>query len=169
MRRRSTRTGRPSRTISSSLATAQGTEAASDAVAQAAALGIGAGSPIYNDMEAYTQTSSATAATLAYLEAWTEKLHSLGYVSGVYSSSGSGIEDVAGQVGTGYNLPDHLWIANWNGQQNTIDPNVPATAWAQHQRIHQYRGGHDERYGGVTINIDNNYVDGATVGNVAPP
>ncbi len=154
--------------INPSQATAQGNAAASDAVAQAAALGMGPGSPIYNDMEAYTQTSSATSATLAFLEAWTEKLHSLGYVSGVYSSSASGIEDIAGQVGSGYNLPDQLWFANWNGQADTTDPYVPANAWSQHQRIHQYRGGHDERYGGVTINIDNNYVDGATMGNAAP-
>jgi hypothetical protein len=154
--------------ISSSQATAQGAAAASDAVAQAAALGMGPGSPIYNDMEAYTQTSSATATTLAFLEAWTEELHSLGYVSGVYSSSASGIEDIADQIGTGYNLPDQLWFANWNGQASSTDPYVPASAWSQHQRIHQYRGGHDERYGGVTINIDNNYVDGATVGIAAP-
>lgn len=154
--------------LSPSQATAQGTEAASDAVAQASALGMGAGSPIYNDMESYTQTSSATAATLAFLEAWTEKLHSLGYQSGVYSSSASGIEDIADQIGTGYNLPDHLWFANWNGQATSTDPYVPASAWTNHQRIHQYRGGHDERYGGVTINIDNNYVDGGTVGNSAP-
>ena len=154
--------------ISASQATAQGTAAASDAVAQASALGIGPGSPIYNDMEAYTQTSSATATTLAFLEAWTEKLHLLGYQSGVYSSSASGIEDLADQIGTGYNLPDHLWFANWNGQASSTDPYVPSTAWSNHQRIHQYRGGHDERYGGVTINIDNNYVDGGTVGNAAP-
>ena len=113
-------------------------------------------------------TSSATAATLAFLEAWTEKLHALGYVSGVYSSSASGIDDLAGQIGSGYDLPDDLWFANWNGQANTADPYVPASAWSQHQRIHQYRGGHDETYGGVTINIDNNYVDGATVGTAAP-
>lgn len=154
--------------ISASQATAQGNAAASDAVAQAAALGMGPGSPIYNDMEAYTQTSSATAATLAFLEAWTEKLHSLGYVSGVYSSSGSGIEDLVDQIGTGYNLPDQIWFANWNGQANASDPYIPSYAWNQQQRIHQYRGGHDERYGGVTINIDNNYVEGSTVGNVAP-
>ena len=154
--------------ISPSQATAQGNAAASDAVAQAAALGMSPGSPIYNDMEAYTQTSSASDATLAFLEAWTEKLHSLGYVSGVYSSSGSGIEDLVDQIGTGYVLPDQLWFANWNGQANATDPYVPSNAWTNHQRIHQYRGGHDERYGGVTINIDNNYVDGATVGNVAP-
>jgi Domain of unknown function (DUF1906) len=153
--------------ISPSQATAQGNAAASDAVAQAAALGMGPGSPIYNDMEAYTQTTSATSATLAFLEAWTEKLHSLGYVSGVYSSSGSGIEDLVDQLGTGYSLPDQLWFANWNGQADATDSYIPSNAWTQNQRIHQYRGGHDERYGGVTINIDNNYVDGSTVGNVA--
>jgi hypothetical protein len=150
--------------LSSSQATAQGAAAAVDAVEEAAAIGMGPGSPIYNDMEAYTQTSSATAATLAFLEAWTEKLHALGYLSGVYSSSSSGIEDLADEIGSGYTLPDAIWVANWNGQQNTADPAVPANAWASHQRIHQYRGGHDETYGGVTINIDNNYVDGPTVG-----
>ncbi|HEX5990267.1 MAG TPA: DUF1906 domain-containing protein [Solirubrobacterales bacterium] len=150
--------------LSASQATAQGAAAAIDAVEEASAVAMGPGSPIYFDMEAYSQTSSATAATLAFLEAWTQKLHQLGYSSGVYSSSASGIEDLAGQVGSGYELPDAIWIANWNGQQNTSDPVVPAGAWAQHQRIHQYRGGHNETYGGVTINIDNNYVDGPTVG-----
>ncbi|HEU4461715.1 MAG TPA: DUF1906 domain-containing protein [Solirubrobacterales bacterium] len=150
--------------LSSSQATAQGTAAAIDAVEEASAVAMGPGSPIYYDMEAYSQTSSATAATLAFLEAWTQQLHQLGYSSGVYSSSASGIEDLAGQIGTGYELPDAIWTANWNGQQNTADPVVPSNAWAQHQRIHQYRGGHNETYGGVTINIDNNYVDGPTVG-----
>jgi glycoside hydrolase-like protein len=150
--------------LSASQATAQGVAAAIDAVEEANAVAMGPGSPIYFDMEAYTQTSSATAATLAFLEAWTNKLHGLGYLSGVYSSSSSGIEDLAGQIGTGYELPDAIWIANWNGRQDTSDPAVPANAWTPHQRIHQYRGGHNESYGGVTINIDNNYVDGPTVG-----
>jgi hypothetical protein len=150
--------------LSASQATAQGAAAAVDAVEDASAIAMGPGSPIYFDMEAYTQTSSATAATLAFLEAWTVELHSLGYLSGVYSSSSSGIEDLADQVGTGYELPDAIWVANWNGQQNTADPLVPANAWTPHQRIHQYRGGHNETYGGITINIDNNYVDGPTVG-----
>ena len=153
--------------LSSSQAVAQGAAAAEDAVEVASAVAMGPGSPIYFDMEAYSQTSSASAATLAFLESWTQKLHQLGYSSGVYSSSSSGIEDLAGQIGSGYELPDALWIANWNGQQNTADPVVPANAWAQHQRIHQYRGGHNETYGGVTINIDNNYVDGPTVGSAS--
>jgi hypothetical protein len=153
--------------LSPSRAIAQGEEAAVDAVAQAASVAMGPGSPIYFDMESYTRSSSATAATLAFLEAWTEKLHSLGYVSGVYSSSASGIADLAGRLGSDYALPDSLWFANWNGQADTTDSYVPTSGWSQHQRIHQYRGGHDETYGGVTINIDSNYVDGATVGTAA--
>lgn len=150
--------------LSASQATAQGAAAAVDAVEEAGAVAMGPGSPIYFDMESYSRTSSATAATLAFLEAWTNKLHALGYLSGVYSSSASGIADLADQIGSGYELPDHLWIANWNGAQNTADPNVPASAWTPHRRIHQYAGGHNETYDGVTINIDNNYVDGTTVG-----
>ncbi len=150
--------------LSPSAAAAQGTAAASDAVERAAAVGIGPGSPIYFDMESYTRTSSATNATMTFLAAWTTRLHALGYESGVYSSSASGIADLAVRYGTGYQEPDDLWIANWNGSQSTSDPFVPASAWSDHQRIHQYRGGHDETYGGVTINIDNDYVEGATVG-----
>jgi hypothetical protein len=155
--------------LSSSQATSQGVADAVDAVEEANAVAIGPGSPIYFDMESYSRTSSATAATLAFLEAWTKKLHSLGYLSGVYSSSASGIADLGDQVGTGYELPDHLWIANWNGSTSTSDPVVPNSAWTQHQRIHQYRGGHNETYGGVTINIDNDSVDGATVGEATLP
>lgn len=155
--------------LSASQATAQGVAAAVDAAEEANEVAMGPGSPIYFDMESYSRTSSATAATLAFLEAWTKKLHALGYVSGVYSSSASGIADLGAQVGTGYELPDHLWIANWNGSTSTADPVVPANAWTQHQRIHQYRGGHNETYGGVTINIDNDSVDGATVGEATLP
>jgi len=155
--------------LSSTVPTQQGTASAEDAVAKAQGVGIGPGSPIYFDMEAYTRTSSATKATLTFLSAWTTRLHALGYVSGVYSSSASGIADLAGPTGAAYPpLPDDLWIANWNGRQDTLDPYVPATAWAKHQRIHQYRGGHEETYGRVTIDIDSNFVEGATAGASAP-
>lgn len=150
--------------LSANQATAQGSAAAVDAVADADAVAMGPGSPIYFDMEAYNPTAAATAATLAFLEAWTKKLHSLGYLSGVYSSTGSGISDLAGKVGSGYVLPDDIWFANWNGSRSTADAVLPTTAWTPHRRIHQYQGGHDERYGGVTINIDGDYLDGGTVG-----
>lgn len=150
-------------------AATQGAAAAEDAVAEAGAIGIGTGSPIYFDLEAYTPTSSATNAALTFLEAWTEKLHALGYQSGVYSSGNSGIADLAGAYGTTAVSPDDLWIADWNNREDTVSSVVPSTAWANHQRIHQFRGGHDDTYGGVTINIDSDYVDGATVGVGTPP
>lgn len=156
-------------TLSSSTATAaaQGTEAADDAVEAAGLAGIGAGSPIYFDMESYSRTSSASNATLTFLAAWTNRLHALGYDSGVYSSSASGIADLASRLGTSYPQPDDIWVANWDGRANATGSYFPAGAWTDHQRIHQYRGGHDETYGGVTINIDNNYVEGATAGGEA--
>lgn len=155
--------------LTSAAASSQGMAAAEDAVSAAAAIGIGAGSPIYFDMEAYSPTASATNAVLTFLGAWTEKLHQLGYQSGVYSSSSSGIADLAGAYGTAYPSPDNIWTANWNNAEDTLDSVVPATAWANHQRIHQFRGGHNDTYGGVTINIDSDYVDGATVGLFTPP
>jgi len=156
--------------INPSRAAQQGVEAASDAVEDAAEIGMGPGSPIYFDMEAYARTTSTSSAVLTFLSSWTSQLHTLGYVSGVYSSSSSGIADLGRAVGSTYTLPDHVWTANWNGQQNTLDPYLPSTAWPSHQRIHQYRGGHDESYGLMTINIDNDYIDGATVGaSIAAP
>jgi hypothetical protein len=153
-----------------SKATAQGAEEAIGAVEDAAAIGMGPGSPIYFDMEAYTRTTSASSATLTFLSSWTSQLHALGYVSGVYSSSASGIADLGRAVGGSYTLPDHVWTANWNDQLNTLDPYLPSTAWPAHQRIHQYHGGHNETYGLMTINIDNDYIDGATVGaSIAAP
>lgn len=154
--------------LSSNQATQQGTAAANDAVEEAASIDIGAGSPIYFDMEAYTPGGSATRATLTFLQAWTQRLHVLGYLSGVYSSSASGIADLASELGTGYTEPDDVWTANWNGEANSADPYLPSDAWV-HQRIHQYRGANNETYGRETINVDNDYIDGATVGAAPPP
>lgn len=149
-------------------AAAQGAAAADDAVAQAGAVGIGTGNPIYFDMEGYATGGSTSAAVGNFLRAWTGELHAKGYVSGVYGSVSSTISDLVAGYGTS-NEPDDVWIANWNGQATTADPAVPAADWPNHQRLHQYRGGHNETYGGATINIDNDYLDGAVVGTASPP
>jgi hypothetical protein len=161
-------------TISTTAAASEGAAAADDAVAHAQALGIGTGNPIYFDLEAYnTGTAGATTAVLTFLQAWTEQLHASGYLSGVYSSAASGITQLADQVGTGYVLPDDIWIADWSdpdGAQTTADPDVPASDWADSQRLHQYQGAKTEEYGGVKINIDSDYLGGATAaaGSAAP-
>ena len=148
--------------ITPASASLQGTQAAQDAVADAQAIGMGGGNPLYFDMEAYNRTTANTSAVLAFLQAWTTQLHAAGYLSGVYSSDASGIADLVAQQGTGYVEPDELWMANWNGQQTTADANVPPQYWAAHQRLHQYQGAHNETYGGAKINIDGDYLDSAT-------
>jgi hypothetical protein len=148
--------------ISASQAAAQGVAAAVDAVIHAQAIGIGAGNPIYDDMESYSAGGTATTAVLAFLQGWATQLHAEGYLAGVYSSTDSGIPDLVSQATTGYVEPDDIWLAHWNGLKSTSDPAVPSLYWADNQRIHQYRGGHNETYGGVTINVDNDYLDGAT-------
>jgi hypothetical protein len=158
-------------TISAGNASAQGAAAANDAVAHAQALGIPAGNPIYDDMEQYTRSSGSSAAVLAYLSGWTTQLHTDGYLSGVYSSASSGIADLVQSYGTGYAEPDDIWDAHWNNEQTTSDPQyVPAADWPGAKRIHQYDGAHNATYGGVTINIDGDYLGGdtATAGSVSP-
>jgi hypothetical protein len=150
--------------IAPSNALGEGTAAATDAVRQAAAVGIGPGSPIYFDMENYSRTATNSSAVLTFLSGWTTGLHSQGYASGVYSNPGSGIADLVSRLGSGYPEPDDIWFANWNGQQTTSDPSIPSGDFANHQRLHQYQGGHNETHGGVTISIDGDYLDGATAG-----
>jgi hypothetical protein len=150
-------------------AASEGTAAALDAVAQAQALGLGPGTPLYFDMEAYTTGGKNTNAVLTFLAAWTAQLHAAGYVSGVYSSGGSGIADLVASYGTSYLEPDDIWVADWNYAKTASDPYIPAAAWANHQRLHQYSGGHNETYRHVTINIDGNYLDVQTSGSWTVP
>jgi len=136
----------------------QGSAAADDAVTQAERLGFGPWTPLYYDMEAYPP--GQTAASLRFLSAWTSRLHALGYSSGIYSSSGSGITDLARQYFTHrYAMPDVIYDALWNGEHNTADPAYRAGGWAGHRRVHQYAGNVLQTYGGDTIDIDQDYVN----------
>jgi len=148
--------------ISPASASSEGQAAAVDAVDQAEALGLGPGNPVYFDMEGYARGATNSTAVLAFLASWTAQLHADGYKSGVYSSDDSGISDLVSEWGTGYGEPDAIWIANWNGAATTSDSNVPSAEWANNQRLHQYEGGHDETHGGVTLDIDSDYLDGPT-------
>ena len=154
--------------IDTATAAAQGIAAADDAVAQLNALGLGVGNPVWFDMEAFSYSNTTCRqAVLDFLDSWSAQLRYRGYVPGVYGSASSTIRAIVSQVSTpGFDLPDQLWIARWCSQpyqptcyNGTNDPEVPDTLWADHQRIRQYLGGHQETWGGVTINIDSNTVD----------
>jgi hypothetical protein len=147
--------------IDNTQALAQGRAAASDAVVQAGKLGLARQSVIIYDMEAYrTDDATCRAGVLAFMNGWTARLHDNGYFSGYYSSVSSGIADqVASYSTAGYARPDYVDFARWDQKVTLTDPGIPATAWPGKRRMKQYRGGHKETWGGVTINIDNDYVD----------
>jgi peptidoglycan hydrolase-like protein with peptidoglycan-binding domain len=153
----------PSSTSSYGKARAQGRAEAAKTVGAARRLGIGRGSTLWYDLEAFnTAKTACRESALSFLSAWTNKMHALGYVSGVYSSAASGIRILdsarANRPGT-YAMPDQLWIADWNRRADVNTSYIGNKGWMPHKRVHQYRGGHNETHGGVTINIDNNWVD----------
>jgi hypothetical protein len=147
--------------IDNSQAAAQGRAAADDAVVQAAAIGLARESVLIYDMEAYLTTDAACrAGVLAFISAWTARLHDHGYASGFYSSMGSGMADqVANYNATGYVRPDFVDFARWDNVATVQDAAIPATFWWPKRRMKQYRGDHVETYAGVSINIDNDILD----------
>jgi Domain of unknown function (DUF1906) len=144
--------------LSTTSSAGQGTAAATDAANQAQRLGFAPKSPIYYDMEGYPPGQSTR--VLRFLSAWSKRLHALGYSSGVYSSSSSGVADLARQYGRGvYTMPDVIYDALWNGQANTFDSVLSAGQWGNHHRLHQYRGNVTRTFGGVTLNIDLDFMN----------
>jgi len=163
-------------------ATEQGRAQAVTTVQAARALGIAEKSTLWFDLEHFDEENTrCRESALGFLSGWSHKLHALGYQSGVYSNASSGIAalDDARVLEPGrYTLPDQVWMAEWVKAAEYREPPTatPPTllstylrddAWMSSNRMRQYRGGHNETYGGVTINIDTNYLDLGR-GSVAP-
>ncbi|MFJ8622160.1 DUF1906 domain-containing protein [Kitasatospora sp. NPDC093550] len=145
----------------------QGGQEAEEAAQALRTLGLGPGSPVYLDMEAYPAGDEVCSrAVVDFTAGWTEALHEAGYRSGFYSSMNSGIADIVAAARDGRSpLPDAIWYARWDGKPTTTgQAGVPDDLWTGHRRIHQYRGGADETYGGVTLNVDRDQVDGPVAG-----
>ncbi|ANH37340.1 Putative peptidoglycan binding domain protein [Nocardioides dokdonensis FR1436] len=140
-----------------------GRREAVSAVAAAQALKIGEGSTLWYDLEGFDHTNTdCRESALSFLSGWTQKLHTLEYVSGVYSSVSSGIkalDDARVTRPARFALPDAIWLARWDGVANTSSSYIREDGWRPGGRVKQYRGGHDETWGGVRINIDSNYLD----------
>ncbi len=154
----------PSSTNVYSAARAQARAEANKAVSTAKSLGIVRGSTIFYDLEAFPTSTSGACTTSAkwFISTWTTQLHALGYASGYYSSAASGIrmlDDARVAANNPYALPDQIWIADWNGKADTHSSYVRTDGWQPYSRAKQYRGGHNETWGGVTINIDRNYLN----------
>lgn len=145
------------------LAKQQGMDEAVDTVQVATSLGIAPGSTLWYDLEGFDASNTdCRESALTFLSGWTQKLHELGFVSGVYSSAGSGIAALdSARVNRPdrFTLPDMIWVARWDGIPNTSTSYIREDGWRPGGRIKQYEGGHDETWGGVRINIDRNFLD----------
>ncbi len=140
-----------------------GTNEATTTVAAAKALGIVPRSTLWYDLEGFDATNTrCRESALAFLSAWTTRIRALGYVSGVYSSAGSGIkvlDDARVNRPGKFALPDQIWLARWDGVANTSTSYLRSDGWMPTARVKQYMGGHDEKWGGVTVNIDRNFLN----------
>lgn len=160
----------------SSEAYAQGRSEAEAAARAAQALGLTnsglGGTVIYYDMEpydiqGYPQVPNCRGAVNAFVDGWADRLNELGNRAGVYGAScASHMSDWAGLT----HVPDDIWPAHW--VDTSYNPNITVwdvacidnSLWSDRQRIRQYAGDHNETYGGVTIYLDSNIVDGRVAG-----
>ncbi|MEO7673762.1 MAG: FG-GAP-like repeat-containing protein, partial [Pyrinomonadaceae bacterium] len=152
----------------------QGRGEADIAVADAANIGLTAGSIIYYDMERYDpptpDTLGCRPATVAFLKGWTDRIKELGYKSGTYGSPKNAIEDW--QFMPPASRMDAVWMARWDNVPSVWTyisfANFPANVWDNHQRIKQWQAPHNETWGGVTFNIDGNIADAPVAGIPVP-
>lgn len=124
----------------------------------------GTGSIVYYDLEYFTYSTACSAAARAFVQGWIDRLQQLGIISGLYASSRN--LDL-NQIYTLQPPPNVVWIAEWYTTPG-YRPDVTVwdvdwledIYWSNHQRVYQYSGDHNETWAGVTINIDNNVLDG---------
>jgi len=141
-------------------AAAEGRAAGANAVADAKLFGLAPGSPVYYDMEAYDGGQSCTNAVLTFLGAWDRTVAAEGYLTGVYSSQDSGIDDMQAAAAAdkaGFTRPDAVWIALWDGKPTLDDGTL---VWPIGDREKQYAGNVDATVGGITLSIDRDVVAG---------
>ncbi len=161
--------------MSSDVTTAytQGVSEANLAVDRLAQLGLTlpdkTGSVVYYDIEYYGTDAACRAAVNSFMNGWVAQLHARGNLAGIYGSTlcNTGLSDFQALA----NIPDVVWPARWyhSSGQGFYDPSatvwdlgacIPNTMWSDHQRIRQYEGDHNETWGGLTLGIDSDVLDG---------
>lgn len=151
--------------FSSDTATAyqQGKAEAVSAYNALKALGFGTAlnTPVTYDMEAFSNSASCRAAVKSFMQGWVDQLAvAPAQVSGVYGSAcGTYLSDYA----TMARPPRFINAADWDLDHSTWHLScINAGYWVSNQRFKQFRGDHNETWGGVTINIDSNCANGPT-------
>jgi len=117
-------------------------------------------------MEAYKNNNAGCrTAVLTFLDAWTRQLKAVGYISGVYSSASAAITDLQSNTTiAGHPLaePQAIWFALWdNGNSMTGAPYMTSAVWPVASRSKQYAGNRTVKVGGISLNIDADWVASA--------
>ena len=153
----------PSTAGNYSAARAQARAEARKAVSTALRLGIVRGSTIFYDLEAFnTRSSTACTSFGQVVHPFVDDPAARPRVRlGLLLQRRVRHQDAgrrAGHCGNPYTLPDQVWIGDWNNKADTNSSYIRSDGWQPYGRAHQYQGGHNETWGGVTINIDRNYL-----------
>jgi hypothetical protein len=131
-----------------------------DAAVRARAAGLPVSSPIYLDVENWLVSDAACDATVRkFIEGYVRGVHYFGFEAGLYSTPSTGIR-VEAEGGNDPSRPrvDAIWVARWNGVAGKYESSSADSF--QGRRIHQYWGDHSETWGGVTMSVDSNLVEG---------
>ncbi|MGD9093214.1 MAG: DUF1906 domain-containing protein, partial [Anaerolineales bacterium] len=149
------------------IAYGQGRDEALDAFTAAKDLGLLGDTVIYYDLEGYSGDAACRATVQEFLKGWNERLHELNQRAGIY---GSPCRSYVTDWAVIEPPPDDVWIAHWYTYPNYYyDPDATVWGeicgltdemWPDHQRIKQYTGGHSENWGGTSLVIDSNVLDG---------
>jgi hypothetical protein len=92
--------------------------------------------------------------------AWDRTVAAKGYLTGVYSSQDSGIDDMQATAASGlagFTRPYAIWIALWDGKATLDDGTLD---WPIGDREKQYAGNLYGTVGGITLSIDRDVVAG---------
>ena len=143
---------------------------ASDAAANLGLSATGRGTVIYYDLEGYSGTTECRTAAKSFISGWTAQMHARGNIAGLYGGTASSyLSDFAAIP----NVPDVVWPAEWYktpgyrpGETVWDLFYLSNTLWANHQRVYQYSGGHDETWGTTTLNVDSDTIDGVLAANI---
>jgi photosystem II stability/assembly factor-like uncharacterized protein len=145
----------------------QGRTEADSAIEALTQIGLLGENIVYYDVESYSAAKtnpSCRDAMNSFLNGWTERLHARGYRAGAYGAS---CNSFISEWATISPTLDDVWIAHWHlpplyDPEATVwdAPCLSNLLWANHQRIKQYAGDHIETWGGVSMPIDSDVIDG---------
>jgi len=138
-----------------------------------AKLGLGAGSPIYYDIENYSPSATCNGNPTgsyvnSFLSGWVGEVQSNGYIAAVYGNPSPAQSWYIG--GAGYSAvspsPTDVWIAKYDNRLTIWGlTGLDDGAWPTDQRMHQYLGNQapSPTWGGVSLTVIDNDIDDADV------